>query len=173
MRIGYARVSTDDQSLNLQLDALRAAGCTRIFTDKLSGRNRNRPGLDRACKAMKPGDTIVVWRLDRLGRSLMDLIELVSTFQHKGCEFRSLMEAIDTATAGGKLVFHIMGALAEFERRLISERTMAGLKAARARGTRLGRRPRLSQAQLHEARRMVGSGEGTVAEIAKRMSIGR
>lgn len=159
MRIGYARVSTEDQSLNLQLDALRAAGCERIHRDKLSGGSSKRPGLEKVLRNLKPGDTLVVWSLDRLGRSLADLIALLSQVQDKGCEFRSLTEAIDTTTAGGKLIFHILGAMAEFERRLIVERTIAGLKAAKARGVRLGGRPKLTLAQVNRARRLIADGK--------------
>lgn len=171
MRIGYARVSTDDQSLNLQLDALRPR-CRHIYSDKLSGKTRKRPGLEKALRHLQPGDTLVVWRLDRLGRSLSDLIDIVSAIQAKGCEFRSITEAIDTTTASGKLVFHLMAALAEFERRLIAERTKAGLAAARARGVRLGRKPKLSPSKLREARRLVRSGK-KVEQVARKFRVSR
>lgn len=171
MHIGYARVSTDDQSLNLQLDALRPE-CRHIYSDKMSGKTRKRPGLEKALQHLQPGDTLVVWRLDRLGRSLSDLIEIVSVIQAKGCEFRSITEAIDTTTASGKLVFHIMAALAEFERRLIAERTKAGLAAAKARGVKLGRKPKLTPAKLREACRLVRSGKG-VEMVAKRFRVSR
>lgn len=144
MRIGYARVSTEDQRLDLQMAALKKSGCETIYKDfGTSGRKMDRPGLRRAIKAAKPGQTLVVWRLDRLGRSLPDLIRLIEALGKKGVNFSSLNEAIDTNTSGGLLVFHIMAALAEFERSLISERTKAGLQAAQARGSRLGR-PRIT-----------------------------
>jgi Resolvase, N terminal domain len=134
MLIGYARISTFDQTLALQQDALTAAGCEHIYTDTVSGSVTNRPGLTQALSHLRSGDTLVVWRLDRLGRSLPHLIETVRQLQDRGVGFRSLQEHIDTTTSGGKLVFHVFGALAEFERDLIRERTHAGLVAARARG---------------------------------------
>ncbi len=140
--VGYARVSTQDQSLHLQKDALKKAGCRKIFQDIISGGKADWPGLDDALKYPREGDTIVVWRLDRFGRSLKDLIEKITLLKERGVGFRSLQENIDTTTVGGKLIFHVFGALAEFERELIRERTHAGLKAARARG-RLGGRPRI------------------------------
>ena len=131
MYIGYARVSTDDQNLDLQRDALNSAGCEQIFTDQVSGTKARRPGLEQALSHLRAGDTLVVWRLDRLGRSLRHLIDSVTDLQEKGIDFKSLTESIDTTTSGGKLVFHIFGALAEFEREIIRERTQAGLQAAR------------------------------------------
>src|ERR671929_2209816 len=125
MLIGYARVSTLDQNLDLQIDALRSAGCEDIFTDHISGTKARRPGLEQALSHLRPGDTLVVWRLDRLGRSLRHLIDTVTDLQEKGIGFKSLTESIDTTTSGGKLVFHIFGALAEFEREIIRERTHA------------------------------------------------
>ncbi len=140
MLIGYARVSTDEQSVALQIDALERAGCGRIFCDNgLSGVLRSRPALDEALSHVRAGDTLVTWRLDRLGRSLSHLISLVGDLEKRGIAFKSLSEAIDTSTAGGRLQFHMMGALAEFERSLISERTKAGMAAARIRGIRIGR----------------------------------
>jgi len=139
MKVGYARVSTEEQNLSLQLDALQQAGCGKIFQDKASGAKAQRPGLQEAQEYLREGDTLVVWRLDRLGRSLKDLIETVQRLEERGVGFQSLQEAIDTTTSGGKLVFHIFGALAEFERNLIRERTYAGLQAARARGRKGGR----------------------------------
>src|SRR5574339_1070398 len=141
MLVGYARVSTADQTLGLQKDALTAAGCERLFSDTASGARADRPGLDEAVDFLRPGDTLVVWRLDRLGRSLRHLIDTLGALDQRGIGFRSLQEQIDTTTSGGKLVFHVFGALAEFERDLIRERTQAGLLAARARG-RLGGRPK-------------------------------
>ncbi len=137
--IGYARVSTQDQHLHLQQDALKSVGCLKIFTDTMSGSTTERKGLDEALEYLRAGDSLVVWRLDRLGRSLKHLIETVTELQEKGIGFKSLTENIDTGTSGGKLIFHIFGALAEFERNLIRERTNAGLLAARARGKRGGR----------------------------------
>ncbi len=141
MLIGYARVSTFDQNPDLQRDALEKAGCEKIFTDTVSGTVPLRPGLSKAKEQLRKGDTLVVWRLDRLGRSLKDLIEWMNYLDTEGVALKSLQESIDTATATGKLVFHVFAALAEFERNLISERTQAGLSAARARG-RLGGRPK-------------------------------
>ncbi|WP_441711623.1 recombinase family protein [Hyphomicrobium sp. 2TAF46] len=145
MLIGYARVSTDDQNLDLQIDALNQARCDRIFCDQgYSGVLRSRPALDDAMLLLTPGDTLVTWKLDRLGRSLSHLISLVAELEVRGVAFRSISDAIDTRTAGGRLQFHMLGALAEFERSLISERTKAGMAAARARGTRLGRPAKLT-----------------------------
>ncbi|MEX6633427.1 recombinase family protein [Hyphococcus lacteus] len=140
MLIGYARISTIDQNLDLQLDALKKAGCEKIYRDTgISGAKAKRPGLDRAIKRLKADDVLMVWRLDRLGRSMRHLIELTSMFDARGIGFCSLADAIDTSTAGGKLYFHLMGAFAEFERNLISERTKAGMAAAKARGIKMGR----------------------------------
>src|SRR3989440_3679844 len=141
MNIGYARVSTQDQTLNLQRDALEKIGCSKIFTDTASGAKAERKGLEEALEYVREGDTLVVWRLDRLGRSLKHLIETITKLNNRKIGFKSSTENIDTTTSGGKLVFHIFGALAEFERDIIRERTNAGLRAARARG-RLGGRPK-------------------------------
>src|SRR6266566_543402 len=141
MLIGYARVSTADQTLNLQKDALEHIGCSEIFTDTISGSTTERQGLDAALSYVREGDTLVVWRLDRLGRSLKHLIETITKLNTRKIGFKSITENIDTTTSGGKLIFHIFGALAEFERDIIRERTNAGLQAARARG-RLGGRPK-------------------------------
>lgn len=138
MLIGYARVSTHEQSLSLQLDALRKAGCRKVFDDKVSGAGSERSGLKAALEYAREGDTLLVWRLDRLGRSLKDLIETIGDLEKRGVGFRSLQESIDTTTSGGRLIFHVFGALAEFERNLIRERTRAGLEAARARGRKGG-----------------------------------
>jgi DNA invertase Pin-like site-specific DNA recombinase len=159
MLFGYARVSTDDQNLDLQRAALNAAGCRQIFEDRISGAARNRPGLTRAIKTCACGDVLIVWRLDRLGRSLPHLIELLTDLAKRGVEFRSLSEAIDTTTATGKLIFHVIGALAEFERGLTLERTRAGLSAAKARGVRLGRPPVMTVDQTKHARRLLDAGE--------------
>lgn len=149
MLIGYARVSTQDQLLDAQEDLLRGAGCEKILTDKISGTVAERSGLNEVKKLLRSGDTLVVWRLDRLGRSLKDLIDWVAYLDSQGVTLKSLHESIDTATSTGKLVFHLFGALAEFERNLIQERTMMGLSAARARG-RLGGRPKLLTADKQQ-----------------------
>src|SRR3954447_1345256 len=148
MLIGYARVSTADQTLNLQLDAFKNIGCTKIYTDTESGAKPERKGLDEAISYARDGDTLVVWRLDRLGRSLKHLIETVTSLQTRNIGFRSITEQIDTTTSDGKLIFHIFGALAEFERDIIRERTQAGLIAARARGKRGGRPKALNACHL-------------------------
>jgi len=140
MRIGYARVSTQDQRSELQLDALAAAGCEQVFHEKMSGKDKDRPELETCLKVVRQGDTLIVWRLDRLGRSLKDLVEIVHELQDRGIGLQSLTENIDTTNAGGKLIFHVFAALAEFERNLIRERTVAGLAAARARGRKGGRK---------------------------------
>src|SRR5437773_6518768 len=139
MLIGYARVSKNEQNLDLQLDALKAAGCEKIFHDKITSLKEERKGLDEALAFLRPGDALVVWKLDRLGRTLRHLIDLIATFNQQGIGFKSLKETIDTTTSTGKLVFHIFAALAEFERDIIHERTRAGLEAARARGRKGGR----------------------------------
>ncbi|WP_334068812.1 recombinase family protein [Burkholderia cepacia] len=152
MKIGYARVSTDEQNLALQEDALTRAGCVAIYRDKgISGTDFKRPGLGKALRRLKAGDTLVVWRLDRLGRSLPKLVELVVSLQERSVRFESVTETISTESAGGTLIFHLMAALAQFERALISERTKAGLAAARKRGTVLGRRHALTPQQQVQA----------------------
>ncbi len=152
MMIGYARVSTEDQNVNLQVDALERAGCERIFTDTgFSGSLTSRPALDKALKLVRKGDTLVVWRLDRLGRSLSHLISLVSALHDTGAAVKSLTDAIDTSTAGGMLQFHVLGALAQFERSLISERTKAGMAACQARGVTLGRPGKLTDDEIAKA----------------------
>ena len=171
MNIGYARVSTQDQSPDLQLEALRAADCKRIFEEKASGAQRDRPQLTAAIEYVRSGDTLIVWRLDRLARSLKQLIETVEALEEKGIGFRSLTEHIDTTTSGGRLIFHIFGALAEFERSIIRDRTVAGLDAARARG-RVGGRPRsLSEDDIAAARAMLADPSITTKEVAKRLGV--
>jgi DNA invertase Pin-like site-specific DNA recombinase len=171
MLVGYARVSTQDQSPHLQLDALKSAGCEKVFEEKASGAKRDRPELIAALGFMRAGDTLVVWKLDRLARSLKQLMETVEDLSARGIGFRSLTEAIDTTTSGGRLVFHIFGALAEFERGIIRERTTAGLEAARARG-RTGGRPRsLDDNDLAVARTLLKDGTLTVAEVADRLGV--
>ena len=171
--IGYARVSTQDQSTGMQIDALKAAGCDKIFTDKASGASANRPELEAALNSLRDGDVLVVWRLDRLGRSLKHLVAVVADLEKMGIGFRSLNESIDTTTAQGKLIFHIFAALAEFERDLIRERTKSGLAAARARGRKGGRKPSLSPKKIQVARQMYAQGDSTVAEIAKVLGVSR
>ena len=169
--IGYARVSTSDQNLELQLDALKEAGCRRVFEETASGANKARPQLRDALDFLRPGDTLVVWKLDRLARSVQQLIEVIEQLHKRGCGFKSLTEAIDTTTAGGRLIFHIFGALAEFERSIIRERTMAGLDAARARG-RKGGRPRLmNEDSLIVAQALLRDGVLTVKDIAKQIGV--
>jgi len=171
--LGYARVSTGEQELGLQHDALTAAGCARIFSDTASGALRDRPELARVLDHLRAGDTLVVWRLDRLGRSLRHLIDTVSMLAQRGVGFRSLQESIDTTTPGGRLVFHVFAALAEFERDLIRERTNAGLAAARARGRKGGRPSVMTPDKLAVAREMYASGEHTVAAIAAILGVSR
>jgi DNA invertase Pin-like site-specific DNA recombinase len=173
--IGYARVSTIEQHLHLQQDALINAGCLKIFTDTISGTKSERKGLTEALDYVRGGDTLVVWRLDRLGRSLKDLIERITELHSRNIGFKSLTENIDTTTSGGKLIFHIFGALAEFERDIITERTNAGLTAARARG-RQGGRPRSSlsdEKKLQLARQMYENRSLTVRDICKTLGIPR
>src|SRR4051812_9649053 len=173
MLVGYARVSTDDQNLDLQRDALTQAGCERIFTDVASGAKDDRTGLAEAIAFLRPGDTLVVWKLDRLGRSLTHLIETVTTLQAKKIGFRSLQESIDTTTSGGKLIFHVFGALAEFERDLVRERTQAGLQAARARGRKGGRPRSLDATKLAQARSLYKDPANTIADICATLGISR
>jgi DNA invertase Pin-like site-specific DNA recombinase len=173
MLIGYARVSTDEQNLDLQLSALNAAGCEQIYTDKVSGTKATRPGLTEALSHLRAGDTLVVWRLDRLGRSLRHLIDTVTDLQEREIGFKSLTEAIDTTTSGGKLVFHIFGALAEFEREIIRERTKAGLTAARARGKTGGRPKALTEKQVEMLRHLAADKERSIKDICKTLGISR
>jgi DNA invertase Pin-like site-specific DNA recombinase len=172
-RIGYSRVSTAEQNPELQHDALLAAGCSRVFTDKASGVASDRPQLAAALDYLREGDSLVVWRLDRLGRSLKHLLEVVSELDEHGVGFKSLQESIDTTTSTGRLVFHVFGALAEFERDLIRDRTTAGLAAARARGRVGGRKPVLTGQQIQVARKMYAAGDSTVADIAKILRVSR
>jgi DNA invertase Pin-like site-specific DNA recombinase len=172
-RIGYARVSTLEQDEALQHDALTAAGCQRIFVDKASGKLEHRPALDAMLEQLRPGDSVTVWRLDRLGRSPRHLIDVVADPESRNVTFRSLTESIDTSTPGGKLTFHLFGALAEFERDLIRERTMAGLTAARARGRSGGRPTVWTPAKLKVARSMHAGGEHDVATIARVVGVSR
>ncbi len=173
MLIGYARVSTDDQKLNLQRDALRTARCDKIFEDHISGAKTSRPGLNSALEIARAGDTLVVWRLDRLGRSLKDLIQLTDTLKQQSIGLYSLQEAINTTSSSGQLVFHLFGALAEFERNLIRERTQAGLTAARARGRKGGRPKALDPNKRQLAVKLYHDGHHSLVEICQMMSISK
>ena len=173
MLIGYARVSTQDQTLNLQKDALEKIGCHKICTDIISGAKAERKGLQEALAYVREGDTLVVWKLDRLGRSLKHLIETVTNLNNRKIGFKSITENIDTTTSGGKLIFHIFGALAEFERDIIRERTNAGLQAARARG-RFGGRPKaLNTKQQSMAQALYNDKNNSIDEICKTLNISR
>jgi len=171
MLVGYARVSTQDQDPALQLDALRQAGCEKIFTEKASGAQRDRPELKAALDYLRANDTLVVWKLDRLARSLRQLIDTIDTLHERGIGLRSATEAIDTTTPGGKLIFHIFGALAEFERSVIRERTQAGLASARARGKLGGRPPAWSVEDIIAAKALLRDPEITVNQAAKRLGV--
>ncbi len=171
MLVGYARVSTLDQNPALQINALKGAGCVRIFTEKASGAQRERPELSAALDYIRQGDTLVVWKLDRLARSMRQLIETVEDLQSRGIELRSLTESIDTATPGGRLVFHIFGALAEFERAVIRERTSAGLQAARERGKKGGRPRTLGPKDLAVAKAMLADPAICVEDVAARLKV--
>ena len=170
--IGYARVSTEEQSLDLQVQALEQAGCEKIYTDHgVSGATHSRQGLDRALAALRAGDKLVVWRLDRLGRSLSHLVQLLEKLGRRKVRFHSVTENIDTTSSGGRLVFHMMAALAEFERSLISERTRAGMAAARAQGRHMGRQPSLSRTQCDEALRLMHEEQWTRAQAAAHFGV--
>ncbi len=171
MKIGYARVSTLEQNLDLQKDALKKAGCQKIFSDNASGAKSERPGLEKALDYVREGDCLVVWRLDRLGRSLKHLISVIDDLEKRGVGFISLQEGFDTTTSGGKLIFQIFGALAEFERNLIRERTMAGLKAARARGRCGGRKKKLSPEQVKSMKKMAEANRHSIKEICRTFGI--
>lgn len=171
-RIGYARVSTTDQDFALQRDALAAVDCAHVFEDRASGAKADRPGLAQALSYVRSGDVLVVWKLDRLGRSMSHLITTVSELEGRGVGLRSLTEQIDTTTAGGRLIFHVFGALGQFERDLIRERTRAGLKAAEARGRRGGRKPVVTDEKLRRARQLMAKGL-TAREAAARIKVGK
>ena len=173
MKIGYARVSTEDQNLDLQNDALKEAKCDHIFEEKISGKIKERPALDEALNFMRKGDTLVVWKLDRLGRSLKHLIEIINRLMDNGMYFMSLQEKIDTTSTSGKLIFHIFAALAEFEREIISERTKAGLKAARARGRFGGRPKKLNEEQTQMVKKMWKDHTIPIDEICRTFDISR
>lgn len=171
MKIGYARVSTHDQKIDLQTDALKAAGCEKIFQDVASGAKDERQGLAEAVEYARTGDVLTVWKLDRLGRSLKHLIETVNELHGKGVGFASLQENIDTTTSGGKLIFHVFGALAEFERELIRERTQAGLKAARVRGKTGGRPKKLTPEKIEIAKTMMSDPKINIKTICETLNI--
>jgi DNA invertase Pin-like site-specific DNA recombinase len=171
MQIGYARVSTDDQDHALQLDALRAAGCERIITETASGSRGDRPELARLIENARAGDVLVVWRLDRLGRSLRHLIDLSEQLQSRGIALRSITEAIDTSTPAGRFLFSILGALGQMEREIIIERTKAGLRAAAARGRRGGRPPSLDDQKVRAAKAMLSSGTMSANEVARQLGV--
>lgn len=166
------RVSTADQRLDLQADALRLAGCDRVYEDRLSGRSRRRPGLEAALSEIRAGDRLVVWRLDRLGRNFRDLVDIADELRDRGVNLISLTEGIDTSSNVGEIVFRLMSVFSDFERNVIVERTRAGLAAARARGVKLGRRPKLSPSQIAAARDLIDSGEKAGA-VARRFGVGR
>jgi DNA invertase Pin-like site-specific DNA recombinase len=173
MKIGYTRVSTHEQNTSMQKHALKQAGCEKIFTDTASGARTDRPGLDNAFNHLRAGDILVVWKLDRLGRSLQHLIETIKLLQDKKIGFQSLQESIDTTTSGGKLIFHIFSALAEFERDVIRDRTKAGLVAARARGRVGGRPALLAPKQINRLKKLYDARKNTVEEICKIFTISR
>ena len=173
MIIGYARVSTQDQNPQRQLDALSSAGCEQVFQEKATGKSRERPELTTCLRTLRKGDTLVVWKLDRLARSLKDLVEVIHDLEQRQVGFRSLTESIDTTSSGGKLVFHLFGALAEFEHSLIRERTLAGLAAARARGRKGGRKPIMSKADIRKAAAMLSDPAITKTEVAKHFGVSR
>ena len=175
MQVGYARISTEDQKLDLQIDALKRVGIEedRIYQEQVSGVKTKRPQLAECIRSLRDGDTLVVWRLDRLGRSLPELIKIMTELQDRGIGFRSLNESIDTTTSVGKLVFHMLGAVAQFERDLISERTKAGLAAARARGHRGGRKPKVTPKMLKAARTLLADPTTTMQEVASTLGVSR
>ncbi|EDX83143.1 Resolvase, N terminal domain superfamily [Synechococcus sp. PCC 7335] len=174
MKIGYARVSTVDQNLDLQTDALKQVGCEKIYSDRgVSGAKAERPGLDKALEHIRKKDTLVIWKLDRLGRSLRDLLGIVEYLKERGAHFHSIQDGFDTSTASGKMVFSVIGAMAEYERNLIRERTMAGLKAARARGRNGGRPKALDESQVKVAIALAEAGELTINKICEQIGCSR
>lgn len=173
MKVGYARVSTRDQDAAMQAEALSAAGCEKVFEETASGAQKDRPQLSKVIEFLRKGDVLVVWKLDRLARSLKQLIETVEELESRGIGFVSLTESIDTTTPGGRLIFHVFGALAEFERELIRERTNAGLKSAKARGVRLGRPKALAGDALGVAKALLKSGDMTAAQVAAHVGVSR
>ncbi len=170
MLIGYARVSTQDQNLNLQIEALNKAGCKKIFNDKASGNRAERPGLGKTLEMLREGDTLVVWKLDRLGRSVKNLVDLVSDLHKQGIHFKSLTDAIDTSSPSGRFFFHVMASLAEMERELAIERTRAGLEVARQLGRRGGRKRKMTDSKIESAKKLLANGIPP-REVAKNLSI--
>ena len=158
MLIGYARVSTQEQSVELQRDALAKSGCKKVFTDKISGAQAERPGLNKALEMLRDGDTLVVWKLDRLGRSVKNLVDLVSDLAQQGVHFKSLTDSIDTTTPSGRFFFHVMASLAEMERELTVERTRAGLEAARQLGRKGGRKRQMTESKIESAKKLLANG---------------
>jgi len=173
MLVGYARVSTVEQNLDLQLDALKKAGCEKVYEDVASGSKTNRVGLNEILSFVRKGDTLVVWRLDRLGRSLRHLIQVVNTMNDNGVFFMSLQEKIDTSSSGGKLIFHVFGALAEFERDIIRERTIAGLKAARERGRIGGRKRIMDKNMIRMAKTLMADPKSKVEDICATLGVSK
>ena len=173
MLVGYERVSSDDQCLALQRDALNKAGCDRIFSEKMSSAKADRPELTAAIAFLRTGDTLVVWRLDRLGRSLKDLLTIVEDLNARGIQFKSLTENIDTTSSGGKLIFSIFGAIAEFERQIIRDRTLAGLASARARGRKGGRRQSISDKKVAAAHQLAANSNDSIGQICESVGISR
>ena len=170
MLIGYARVSTQDQNLELQMDALTKAGCNKVFDDKVSGSCAERPGFAKALEMLRDGDTLVVWKLDRLGRSVKHLVDIVSTLHRQGVQFKSLTDAIDTNTPSGRFFFHVMASLAEMERELIVERTRAGLEVARQLGRKGGRRRKMTESKIESARKLLANGVPP-SDVAKNLGV--
>ena len=170
MLIGYARVSTQDQNLELQREALAKAGCQKVFEDKASGTRVERPGLAKALEMLRAGDQLVVWKLDRLGRSVKQLVDLVGDLHRQGIQFKSLTDAIDTSTPSGRFFFHVMASLAEMERELVVERTRAGLEAARRLGRKGGRKPKMTDSKIESARKLLASGVPP-REVAKNLGV--
>ena len=173
MKIGYARTSTLDQNLDLQLDALKNCGCEKIYQEQISSVKDHRPQLENCLQALRAGDTLYIWRLDRLGRSLKDLINIVNQLQDIGCELVSVKESIDTSTTAGKLTFHLFASLAEFERELIRERTQAGLLSARARGRMGGRPEKLKESEKQMIRQLMSDRQNSATNIAKQFGVSR
>ena len=173
MIIGYARVSTQDQNAEHQVDALEKSGCEQVFQEKFTGKLRERPELSQCLRTLRKDDVLVVWKLDRLARSLKDLVEIVQDLHDREIGFKSLTESIDTTSSGGRLVFHIFGALAEFEHDLIRERTKAGLQAARARGRKGGRKPAMSETDIKKAAAMLSDRNITKKEVAEHFRVAR
>lgn len=172
MKIGYARVSTDDQNPDLQLDALKRAGCEKIYVDKISGAKRQRPELNKCLAKLDDDDVLIVWKLDRLGRSLHDLIAFLDDLKERNIQFQSLTESIDTETPTGRAMWQMIGILAELERSLIKERTKAGREAAKARGVKMGRKPKLTPQQINHARKLIEEGENP-GQVAKLLNVAR